>query len=129
MLTAGNFFGVKPVMALDHIKGATCIHMLLATQGDKIATSYRVAGGQRVKETCIRAVVVISYMLKVVFSKKQFVKMPEEEGSAPGAHGTEGKPRQRTHSEKDSQSSYTDEQLNSVKRYIYFPYVTSLTSC
>lgn len=42
--------------------------------------------------------------------------MPEEEGSAPGAHGTEGKPRQRTQSEKDNQSTYTDEQLNSVKR-------------
>lgn len=41
--------------------------------------------------------------------------MPEEEQSAPGAHGTEGRPRQRR-SEKDNQPSYTDEQLNSVER-------------
>lgn len=45
--------------------------------------------------------------------------MPEEyQSAAPGAHGTEGKPRQRTTSEKtsDSQPNYTEEQMNAVKK-------------
>lgn len=45
--------------------------------------------------------------------------MPEDDRSAPGAHGTEGKPRQRVNSEKsahtESQPNYTDEQLSSVQ--------------
>lgn len=46
--------------------------------------------------------------------------MPEDDRSAPGAHGTEGKPRQRVNSEKsahtESHPNYTDEQLSSVQR-------------